>query len=116
MIPFISELRLDSFLSLPPGAAGTRLEALNVLIGPNGSGKSNLIEAFELLRATPTNFASAIREGGSAAEWLWKGNKKPLPATLNAVLGNCPTTAKPLRYWLEFDAVRGRVEVLGEVI
>ena len=44
------------------------LSSLNVLIGPNASGKSNFIEMLELLRATPSNFAAAVRDGGGAGE------------------------------------------------
>ena len=39
----------------------------------DGSGKSNVIEALELLRSTPSDFAGAIRAGGSPQEWFWKG-------------------------------------------
>ena len=53
----IQQIRLDSFLSFAPGSEAFELEPLNVLIGPNGSGKSNLIEAVELLHATPTGFS-----------------------------------------------------------
>ena len=55
---FLQKIRLDGFLSFAPGSDALELRPLNVLIGPNASGKSNLIEAFELLRAMPTNFAS----------------------------------------------------------
>jgi AAA15 family ATPase/GTPase len=53
----ISELRLDGLLSFAPGSPSFGLQSLNVLIGPNGSGKSNVIEAIELLKATPEDFA-----------------------------------------------------------
>ena len=69
----LKTLRLDGFLSFAPGSEPIELEPLNVLIGPNGGGKSNLIEAIELLRATPTNVAECIRDGGGVREWLWKG-------------------------------------------
>jgi predicted ATPase len=114
---FIRRLRLDSLLSFSHGGSAIELQPLNVLIGPNGSGKSNLIEALEILRATATDFATAIRRGGGAEEWLWKGaRRKPLPATVNVEVASCPVTRKPLRYWLEFDAVSGRVEILTELI
>ena len=64
---FLRSLRLDGLLSFPPGSEAIPLTPLNVLIGPNGSGKSNLIEAIELLHATPTAFAAAIRDGAGAA-------------------------------------------------
>jgi predicted ATPase len=62
--PFIRRLWLDGFLSFAPGTAPFELQPLNVLIGPNGSGKSNVTEALQLLRATPTDLATAIRDGG----------------------------------------------------
>ena len=114
----IQRLRLDSFLSFPPGSEAIELEPLNVLIGPNGSGKSNLIEAIELLRATPTDLSAAIREGGGAEEWLWKG-RDPGPeqaATIDVELGAGTPTGRPLRYRLEFTSVQGRTEVLDETI
>jgi len=67
-VPFLKSLRLDGLLSFPPGSEAIELQPLNVLIGPNGSGKSNLIEGIELLHATPTGFANAIREGGGIRE------------------------------------------------
>ena len=72
-MPFIQRLGLHGLLSFPPDMEPFELRPLNVLIGPNGAGKSNVIEACELLRATPTNLASAIRDGGGASEWIWKG-------------------------------------------
>jgi len=115
--PFISRLQLDSILSFPPGMPTLELQPLNVLIGPNGSGKSNFIDALELLRATPTDLAKAIRAGGGAEEWLSKyARKNPLPAALNVELGLCEITGRPLRYYLVFDAVGGRVEVLYEIV
>ena len=97
------------------------LQSLNVLIGPNGSGKSNVIEALELLRATPTDFAAAIRDGGGAAEWLWKGERRQRPATIDIDTGYYATglttpTGRPLRYRLEFSAANNRVEVLDEAV
>ena len=59
---FIRSLEIQGLLSFPPGMEPFELQDLNVLIGPNGSGKSNLIETIELLRATPTDFAAAIRK------------------------------------------------------
>ncbi len=112
----ISELRLDGLLSFAPRAPAFELEPLNVLIGPNGSGKSNLIEAIELLKATPDNFAQAIRDGGGAADWLWKGNAPATPATVEAVLEGSPAMSRPIRYRLEFTSVQSRVEITDEAI
>lgn len=111
---FIKSLRVDSILSFAPGSPTIDLQPLNVLIGPNGSGKSNLIEAIELLRSTPTGFASAIRDGGGVREWLWKGGSTKA-ATLDARLfhgGN----KRDLRYKLEFTAAGDRVEVTDEAL
>jgi predicted ATPase len=113
---FIQRLRLDSFLSFAPGSEPFELQPLNVLIGPNGSGKSNLIEALELLRALPTDFAAAIRDGGGATEWLWKGANGSSAVTIDVELGDCAITHRPLRYRVEFAAVQSRVEVLDEAV
>ena len=114
----IQRLRLDSFLSFRPGSEAIDLEPLNVLIGPNGSGKSNVIEAIELLHAAPTDLSAAIRDGGGAEEWLWKG-RDPGPeqaATIDVELSAGTPTGRPLRYRLEFTSVQGHTEVLDEVI
>lgn len=111
---FLTSLRLDGLLSFAPGSEVIPLTPLNVLIGPNGSGKSNLIEAIELLRATPTAFASAIRDGGGAREWLWKGDGNG-NATIEALIAG--TAHVPhLRYRLAFTSTGQRTEVTDEVI
>lgn len=112
-LPFIQRLHLRGFLSFAPDAEPIDLHGLNVLIGPNGSGKSNLIEALELLRAIPYDFAAAIRDGGGAGEWLWKGTQGQSPATLDIELQG---QKRPLRYRLEFTSAQSRVEVLDEAI
>jgi predicted ATPase len=111
---FIESLRLDGLLSFAPGTPAFALEPLNVIIGPNGSGKSNLIEAIELLRATPTGFASAIRDGGGVREWLWKGAGGPKRATLEAQLTH--RSGSSLRYGLTFAANEQRTEIIDEFI
>ena len=114
---FIHRIRLKGLLSFPPDMESLDLQPLNVLIGPNGSGKTNLIEAFELLHATPTNFAAAVRDGGGAEEWLWKGENPANAAELDLVTGDmAPSTGRPLRYRLEFTSTNARVEVLDEAI
>jgi len=111
---FLTSLRLDGLLSFAPGSEAIPLTPLNVLIGPNGSGKSNLIEAIELLRATPAAFASAIRDGGGAREWLWKGDGNG-NATIEALIaGTAPVP--DLRYRLAFTSSGQRTEVTDEVI
>lgn len=109
-------LRLSGFLSFAPNSDAVDLRNLNVLIGPNGSGKSNLIEALELLHATPTAFANAIRDGGGAEEWVWKGKGGGPVATIEAVFGASPTNTRDLRYQLAFRAVTHRLEVVDEVL
>lgn len=114
--PFLKSLRLDGFLSYPPETPDFELLPLNVLIGPNGSGKSNLIEAVELLKSTPSDFADAIRKGGAPSEWLWKGSDTRAAAKVEAIISNRLGNAGNLRYKLEFTSVSSRVEVLDEAI
>lgn len=119
---FIKKLRLSNLLSFPPNPEQAfELKPLNVLIGPNGAGKSNFIEALELLRATPTDFATAIRDGGGAGEWLWKGEEGEKTATIEIETGELSTglttpTDESLRYRLEFTSAGHRVEVVDEAI
>ena len=54
---------------------------------PNASGKSNFIEVLGLLNALPTDFGAAIRDGGGAAEWVWKGSPQPGFATIEVETG-----------------------------
>ena len=110
----IQTLRLSGLLSFAPDSAPLDLRDLNVLIGANGSGKSNLIEAIKLLSSMPRDLAATIRDGGGAAEWLWKGSHRG-PAEVDAVLNGAPTRS-PLRYRLQFDAVQSRVQVTDEAI
>lgn len=70
---FLLKIRLQNVLSYSMTGAELELEPLNVLIGPNAAGKSNLIEVIGLLAAAPQDFSKAIREGGGADDWLWKG-------------------------------------------
>ena len=113
---FIHSLEMCGLLSFPPDMPPFELQDLNVFIGPNGSGKSNLIEALELLRATPTDFAAAIRVGGGALEWFWKGETVKRIAKIEIETGSTPSTGRPLRYRLEFVTDNTRVEVFDEAI
>ena len=118
---FIHKLGMRGLLSFPPDMKPFELHDLNVLIGPNGSGKSNLIEIVELLRATPTDFAAAIRDGGGAKEWLWKGKTKNRVAEIEIETGDRSTglktpSGRALSYRLEFVDNNTRVEVLDEAI
>ena len=113
----IQTLRLSGLLSFAPESTPLDLRDLNVLIGPNGSGKSNLIEAIELMAAMPRDLSATIRDGGGPAEWLWKGDRRGPrgPAEIDAVLNGAPTE-RPLRYRIQFDEVRSRVEVTDKAI
>ena len=118
---FIRSLDLSGLLSFPPDMAPFELHPLNILIGPNGSGKSNIIEALELLRATPTDFAAAIRDGGGATEWFWKGDSPRRVAMIEIETGDESSglktpTKRALRYRLEFVSVNNRIEVSDEAI
>ena len=118
---FIRSLEMCGLLSFPPDMPPFELQDLNVLIGPNGSGKSNVIEALELLRATATDFAAAIRDGGGAAEWLWKGEGARGVAKIEIETEDLPSGLTippelPFRYRLEFVTANTRVEVFDEAL
>ena len=111
--PFIRRLGLRGLLSFPPDMEPFELRPLNVLIGPNGSGKSNVIEALELLRATPTDFAAAVREGGGA-EWFWKGEGSSGSAIIDAEVE--VEAGLELRHFLQFSLSGGVPKVLDEEV
>ena len=112
----IRSIQLDGLLSFPPGMPEFKLGPINVLIGPNGSGKSNLLEAIELVKATPTDFASAIRLGGGAAEWIWKGSPSTKIARIEMKVGPYPETKRLLRYGIEFVSSMSRTELIDEYV
>ena len=109
----IKTITLTNFLSYGPESESIELRALNVIIGPNGSGKSNLIEALELLCATPKDLLTPIRDGGGIRDWLWKGTARPPIAEINAVIDN-PKGPVSLRYVLSFTEVGQRFEIVDE--
>lgn len=119
---FIRSLKMQGLLSFPPDMPPFELQDLNVLIGPNGSGKSNIIEAIELLHATPTDLAAAIRDGGGVTEWFWKGKAAKGIAKMEIETGDrttglkTPNEGRAIRYCLEFGSDNARVEVLDEAI
>ena len=121
---FIKRLRMGGLLSFPPEMEFFELQPLNVLIGPNASGKTNFIEVLELLRAAPVDFAAAIRDGGGALEWLWKGSgwKSPPTPTLEVeaspdlMTGRHLMTGRPLRYRLSFSAMGPKAHIQDETI
>ena len=111
----IKSIRLKNFLSYADEGVDIPLEPLNVLIGPNAAGKSNLLEALELLRATPKDFAAPIREGGGITEWLWKGSKGLPVAEIETVLDH-PAGVMPLRYRISFTASGQRLNIVDEFV
>lgn len=114
---FIKSINLTNFLSYGNSENSTSnkidLTNLNVIIGPNGSGKSNLLEAIELIKATPRDLMTPIRDGGGVRDWLWKGNRSALAAMLNVVV-EYPKGPTSLRYSLSFTEVAQRFEILDE--
>jgi len=111
----IKSIRLTNFLSYGGNTEEIELRPLNIIIGPNGSGKSNLIEAIELIRATPQDLLTPIRDGGGVRDWLWKGTDSRAVATVDAVFVN-PKTSADLRYVLSFTEVPQRFEIVDERI
>jgi predicted ATPase len=113
--PFLRSIQLDGLLSFAPGSPTIPLTALNVLIGPNASGKSNLIEAFELLRATRDDLAAAIP---IPAEWLWKGQRRASgsPAAKLIAIITRPEGVPDLSYRLEFTETAQRLKILDEAL
>jgi len=118
MQPFVKTIHPRGVLSFAPDSEPLPLTSLNVLIGPNGSGKSNLIEVFELLKALPTDLAEVIRDGGGIGEWLWKGEGKRVPATINVELPVLHPTlgGRTLRYQLGFVSAGQALEVRNEAV
>lgn len=108
-------IRLTNLLSFGPDSPEVELEPLNVLIGPNASGKSNLIEAFGLLQAVPSDLLGPIRRGGGVGEWPWKGGTKDPVARIEAVV-RIPETDSPLRYRLAFTSEGPHLQLVDEVI
>ncbi|MGD0958347.1 MAG: AAA family ATPase [Methylomonas sp.] len=108
----IRSIKLNNFLSYSDKSDAIPLRNLNIIIGPNGSGKSNLIEAIELIRATPKDLLTPIRDGGGIRDWLWKGTKKTSIASIEAVL-EYPNSSN-LRYVLSFTEVAQRFEITDE--
>ena len=111
---FIQRLRMGGLLSFPPDMEFFELQPLNVLIGPNASGKSNFIEVLELLRSTPTDFAAAIRDGGGAQEWTWKGAY--LPPAIEAETDLRPLLDQTLKYRLSFNTIGITVNIIDEAV
>ena len=113
---FIQRIRMPGLLSFPPDMDFFDLQSLNVLIGPNTSGKSNFIEVLGLLNALPTDFAAAIRDGGGAEEWLWKGSLQSRQADVDVDVDPGDAAGRLLRYHISFAARGPSIEMLDEDI
>jgi predicted ATPase len=108
---FLHSIKLTNLLSYGSEGVSLELEPLNVLIGPNASGKSNLIEAIGLLAATPRDLTEPFRDGGTVADWIWKGEAKAPAAEIEVSLHY---EALPLRYRLAFGAANARLSIRHE--
>lgn len=112
----IKSIQLTNLLSFGSQAEAIPLGPLNIVIGPNGSGKSNLVEAIELIRSTPKDLLTPIRDGGGVRDWVWKGATGLMPmATIDVVIEN-PYGPADLRYALSFTGQFQRFEILDERI
>ncbi|NNM68359.1 MAG: AAA family ATPase [Gallionella sp.] len=109
----LKSIKLTNFLSYGEKSKPIELGPLNVIIGPNGSGKSNLLEAVELIKSTPKDLMTPIRDGGGVRDWLWKGGRKIPAAAMEIVVENLKGPAE-LRYSLSFTEVSQRFEILDE--
>ena len=113
----LKSIRLRNFLSYGPSAPAIDLLPLNVLIGPNSSGKSNLLEAIDVLRATPSDVTQPIREGGGVEDYLWKGlAAKRVPISEIEATVYYPEGISPLIYRLAFTMVGQRFEISDEAV
>jgi len=110
----IQKLKLQNFLSYGNQGEEIELQPLNVLIGPNGAGKSNLIEAFSLLKATPTDIMVPIRNGGGTSEFIWKG-KREIPTTQIEAILDYPDSID-LHYHLSFTKANQRFLLIEEQV
>jgi len=112
----IHRLKIQDFLSYGSEGVDIDLQPLNVLIGPNASGKSNLIEAFGVLRATPTDLPAYFRERGGVSEYVRRGPVSSGRATIETWVDYRYFTADLLRHRLGFSGAGHRVTVMREVI
>ncbi len=99
---FIHTLKLQNFFSFGNEGEEIELQPLNVIIGTNSSGKSNLIESIGVLKATPTDLLTPIRQGGGISELLWKGDNSVPIAQIEAIV---EYPKNMLRYRITFTAV-----------
>ena len=113
----IQRLKISGMLSFGPEGIDLPMEPMNVLIGPNGSGKSNFIEALALLQAAPHDLSAPVRRMGGISEWLWKGDRAPEVAVVEAAVGNS-SGAAPLRHsllmWQQGERLEVALESIGD--
>src|SRR6266446_4020949 len=110
----LKSIRLRNFLSYGPDGDSIELLPLNVIIGPNCSGKSNLLEAIDILRATPSDVTQPIRDGGGVEDYLWKGAKaKRRPTAEIEAVFYYPEGYGRLNYRFAFSTVGQRFEILA---
>lgn len=112
---FLQSLQLENFLSYGSESQAIELQPLNVLIGSNASGKSNLIEAIALLKATPTDLPSPIRQGGGISNFLWKGSKETPVAKIKSTI-NYSQGSQPLNYQLSLTKTGQKLELVDEAL
>lgn len=111
----IHTIKLQNLLSYGSKSQEIELHALNVIIGANTSGKSNLIEAFNILKATPADLMTPIRKGGGISDFLWKGVNIPI-ALIEVVVPHQIFPIFNLKYRLCFTEIGQRTEVVEEII
>lgn len=111
----LRHLSVSGLLSFGPEGIDLPMRELNVLIGPNGSGKSNLIEILALLRASPVNLPSPMKEMGGVREWFWKGPTHTTVAQIEAQVVNFMDKHE-IRHRIIVGENGGRFEVVDELI
>lgn len=110
---FLESITLSNLLSYGESAQKIELQPLNVIVGPNGAGKSNLLEAIDLLRFTPLDLPTPIRDGGGVRDWLWKGTHNAI-ARIEAIFQQ--PAERPLRYILSFTESNQQFLIIEEKV
>lgn len=110
---FLKSITLSNILSYGHTQEKLELRPLNVLIGPNGSGKSNLLETLDLLRSSPLDLVTPIRDGGGVRDWLWKGESQAV-ASIEAVFRQ--ENERDIRYLLRFTESHQQFIIIEEKI
>ena len=113
---FIRRLQLENFLSYGSQGEEIELQPLNILIGANASGKSNLIEAIGLLKATPTDLPTPIRQGGGISDFLWKGQQGIPPIANIQAIVDYPQNNQALRYQISLTIAGQKLELSDALV